>query len=178
MSRSPFDFAFYQLTARVFLVGQWALCMMYAAEEFPADRRGFAIGVIQAATALGSITCALVAPALLNAPYGWRTVYFVGVIPLLLLAYARRNLKETRRFEDHVDQGGRPHGLTDILRSPYRTRVFQVALVWALTYACSISAVVFWKEFAVGERGFTDGQVGTAVALASAVSLPFIFAAG
>src|SRR6185503_6283725 len=39
-------FAGFQLLARVFLIGEWAISMMYAAEEFPAEKRGLMIGLI------------------------------------------------------------------------------------------------------------------------------------
>ncbi len=179
LSRTPYDFALFQFTARVFLIAEWALCMVIAAEEYPAENRGMVIGVIQAFNSLGSIACAAVVPFLLNTAYGWRTVYFVGVIPLLLLAYARRGLKETDRFAEHVAQRGEGrHSLFAILRSPYRTRVLQMALIWGLTYICTNTAVLFWKEFAVGERGFTDADVGKAVAIASIAALPFVFSIG
>ena len=179
LSRTPYDFALFQFTARVFLIAEWALCMVIAAEEYPAENRGMVIGTIQAFNSLGSITCAAIVPFLLNTAYGWRTVYFVGVIPLLLLAYARRGLKETDRFTQHVAQRGeRRHSLFAIMRSPYRTRVLQMALIWGLTYICTNTAVLFWKEFAVGERGFTDADVGKAVAIASLAALPFVFSIG
>jgi len=179
LSRTPYDFALFQFTARVFLIAEWALCMVIAAEEYPAENRGMVIGVIQAFNSLGSITCAAIVPFLLNTAYGWRTVYFVGVVPLLLLAYARRGLKETDRFTEHVAQRGeKRRSLFAILRSPYRTRVLQMALIWGLTYICTNTAVLFWKEFAVGERGFTDADVGKAVAIASVGALPFVFSIG
>ena len=179
LSRTTYDFALFQFTARVFLIAEWALCMVIAAEEYPAENRGMVIGVIQAFNSLGAITCAAIVPFLLNTAYGWRTVYFVGVIPLLLLAYARRGLKETDRFAAHVaQQGERRHSLFAILQSPYRTRVLQMALIWGLTYICTNTAVLFWKEFAVGERGFTDADVGKAIAIASLAALPFAFSIG
>ncbi len=179
LSQSAFDFALFQFTARVFLIAEWALSMVIAAEEYPAERRGFVIGVIQACNSLGSITCAAVVPFLLQTPYGWRTVYFVGVIPLLLLAYARRGLRETGRYAEHAAQRrDTKRSLFAILRSPYRKRVLQMALIWGLTYMCTNTAVLFWKEFAVGERGFTDAAVGKAVAIASLGALPLVFAIG
>ncbi|MBW2465419.1 MAG: MFS transporter, partial [Deltaproteobacteria bacterium] len=36
----------------------------------------------------------------------------------------------------------------------------------------------FWKEFAIGERGFDDASVAKAVVIAAVGSLPCIFAAG
>ncbi len=179
ISRTPYDFAFYQIAARTFLIAEWALSMIFAAEEFPAERRGFVIGVIQAATAMGSITCAAVTPLLLLTPFGWRAVYFVGVGPVLLVAYGRRSLKETRRYAAYAGETrATKRSFFAILRSPYRKRVIQLAVIWGLTYMCTQPAVVFWKEFAVGERGFTDGQVGLAIALASLGSMPLVLVAG
>ncbi len=100
-------FAPLQFIARMFLIAEWATSMVYAAEEFPTAKRATIIGVIQGFSSLGGIVCAGVVPFLLKTPYGWRTVYFVGVIPLVLLAFARRNLKETSRFTELQKQGGR-----------------------------------------------------------------------
>ena len=35
-----------------------------------------------------------------------------------------------------------------------------------------------WKDFAVAERGFTDGQVGLSLTIASLVAMPLVFGAG
>src|SRR5690606_22367060 len=93
------SFAVFQLLARMFLLAELATSMVYAAEEFPASRRGLIIAVISGASSLGSIVCAAVVPLLLRAPYGWRAVFFVGIIPLVLLAFARRSVRETARFQ-------------------------------------------------------------------------------
>jgi MFS transporter, putative metabolite:H+ symporter len=178
LSRSATEFALSQLVARIFLIAEWSLSMVYAAEEFPADRRGRAIGIIQAANALGGVACAATVPLLLEAPYGWRTVYFVGVVPLLLLAYARRGLGETKRFAAYAAAELGERRATHVMRSPYRGRVYQLAAIWGLVYMCAQPAVFFWKEFAVAERGMSDAQVGWAIALASIVSLPALFLVG
>ncbi len=179
MSRNAFDFTAYQFIARIFLIAEWALSMVIAAEEYPAEQRGFVLGVLQAFNSLGSITCAAVVPALLASPFGWRTVYLVGIIPLLLLAYARRGLKETKRFSDYAAERKeikRP--LTAILKTPYRKRVLQLALIWGLTYMCTNTVVVFWKEYAISEAGFSDGDVAKALIIASIIAMPFIFSIG
>lgn len=168
-------FALSQLMARIFLNGEWALAMIVAAEEYPAQRRGFVIGMVHTAATLGAITCAAVVPLLLETPLGWRGVFVIGIVPLLLLAYARRDLRETARFEKVARQSG-PTG--SILSGPYRNRVLELSLVWGLTYACLQPAMFFWKEFAVHERGWSDGKVGATVALASVIALPFALKVG
>jgi MFS transporter, putative metabolite:H+ symporter len=168
-----------QMLARLFLIGEWAVANIYAAEEFPADRRGMVIGVLQASASMGAIACAAIVPAILRSDLGWRGVYFVGAIPLLLVAFLRRRLRETERFQKQVaERGVEPLALLRIFHTPYRRRMLQMALIWAFTYACTQNAQIFWKEFVVGERGWTDREVGWAMSVAAAVSLPLVFACG
>lgn len=170
-------FAAFQMVARIFLLAEWAISSVIAAEEFPAKRRGMVIGVISASGSLGSVMCAGLVPLLLKAPWGWRTVYFVGIVPLLVLAFARRSLRETKRFEEQVhSENARP--LVYIWRTPYKKRVVELGLIWLLTYVCTQTSVTFWKEFAVGERGMTDGQVGLAITIAALVAMPLVFLSG
>jgi putative MFS transporter len=171
-------FALAQLLARVFLIGEWGIAMVYAAEEYPADRRGLVIGVIQACSSLGSILCAAAVPALLQTPWGWRSIYVVGAVPLVIVAYARRNLQETRRFSAHGAGAPDALPLTGILRTPYLKRVLQLAAIWSLTYLCTQSGVTFWKEFAIAERGMTDAQVAGSLTIAALASMPALFFAG
>lgn len=173
-----YSFAAFQLVARIFLIAEWATSMVFAAEEYPAERRGMVIGVISAFASMGAIVCAGIVPFLLKAPWGWRTVYFVAIIPLVLLAYARRELRESSRFAEQVDRSEERRSIFYIWRTPYRKRLAQMALIWGVTYTCSNTAVVFWKDFAVTERGLTDAQVGTSITIAALVSAPLIFYAG
>jgi putative MFS transporter len=171
----PWTFAVCQMLGRIFLIAEYATSMVIAAEEFPEDRRGLSIGLVGACSSLGSIVCAGVAPLLLQLSPGWRSVYFVGIVPLVLLAYARRGLSETRRFiEANASETRRP--LLYIFGTPHRRRVFALGSIWFVAYVGSQSTVTFWKDFAVNERGFTDGQVGAAIAIAAGVALPLVFA--
>jgi putative MFS transporter len=179
VSFRAYDFAAFQFTARMFQIAAWAVSMIIAAEEFPAERRGFVLGVIQACNSLGVVICAAIVPFLLNSPYGWRAVYFVGALPILLLPYARRRLSETTLFVAHAARRSGTHGRSfAIFRGPYRARVLQMALIWGLTYITTNTALLFWKEFAVGQRGFSDHDVGQAVVIASVAAVPFVFSVG
>jgi len=172
------SFTLIQLLARVFLIGEWAIAMVYAAEEFPADRRATMIGVIQACSSLGGIVCAGVVPFLLQTPIGWRSVYVVGALPLAVMAFARRSLKESHRFEASQSAGATQAPLMALMRGPYARRVWIVAACWTFTYLCTQTAVTFWKEFAIAERHMTDKQVGGALTLAAVGSMPLVFAVG
>lgn len=181
LAPNVFAFGALQMLARVFLMAEWATSMVIAAEEFPASRRGTVIGIVSAMSSLGSIVCAGIVPVLLKTPYGWRSVYFVGIVPLTVLAYARRNLRETRRFTEQVSgasAGAPARPFVEIFRTPYRRRVLELGLIWFVTYICTQNSITFWKEFALSERGMTDTEVGAAIAFAALVSMPLVFAAG
>ncbi|MEE2827751.1 MAG: MFS transporter [Myxococcota bacterium] len=173
------SFTVFQFLARIFLIGEWATAMVYAAEEFPAARRGMVLGVLQALSGLGGIVCVALVPLLTQSPWGWRTIYFAGVIPLLLLAVARRKLKETTRFEEQQKAGKvQQRSLFHILSTPYRKRVLQLGLIWFVTYACSNTAVFFWKQHAMEDLHWPEPKAATTLALAALVSMPALFFAG
>ncbi|HWZ93275.1 MAG TPA: MFS transporter [Polyangiaceae bacterium] len=170
-------FGLLQMVARIFLIAEWATSMVIAAEEFPARGRGTVVGVVSAASGFGAIVCAGVVPVLLKTHFGWRSVYFVSLVPLLMLAYARRGLRETERFAKR-DVAVAEKGLFEVWRTKHRRRVLELAVIWFLTYVCTQNAVTFWKEFAMSERGMSDAQVASAIKLGALASMPLAFAAG
>jgi len=177
LAPNVYVFALLQMVARVFLIAEWATSMVIAAEEYPAQGRGTVLGVVSAAGGFGAIVCAGVVPLLLKTAYGWRSVYFVSIVPLVVLAIARRGLKETARFSEQT-QASEQESLFAIWGTSHRKRMLQLAAIWFLTYICTQNAVTFWKEFAVAERGLSDAQVGNAVKLSALASMPLAFAAG
>lgn len=178
-AQSALQFGLAQLCARAFLLAEYALSMVYVTEEFPADRRGFAVGVIQGMNSLGSIVCAGLVPLLLKTPQGFRMVYLVGAVPLCILIWLRRNVRETERFSRLVESGQLPKpDLFRIFRTPHRRRIPLLATIWSLTYMCTYVALTYWKEFAFQERAMTDKETSLALMIAALGSLPLVFASG
>lgn len=177
LAQDVYQFALAQLLARAFLLGEYAISMVYLAEEFPADRRGFAVGILQGLNSFGAIVCAGVVPMLLKTPLGFRTVYLVGTAPLLLLMVLRRRVRETDRYLALAEEP-RSTALFTVFRSGYGPRVFLMSAIWGLTYLCTYLTVTYWKEFAVQERGFDDARVSKVIVIAAVGSLPLVFASG
>ncbi len=169
-------FAVAQVLGRIFLIGEWAIAMVFAAEEYPAEKRGLAIGIIQAFSSLGGVVCAGVVPMLLKTGPGWRSVFFVGAVPLVAVAFARRSIRETERFRTRPATA--ETSLFRIWSTPWRGRVVLLAVIWGLTYTCTSVAVLYWKESAVHERAFTEAMVGKAVAIAALAAMPMVFLSG
>jgi putative MFS transporter len=88
-----------QFLARVFITAEVLLAAVIIAEEFPPDARGWGIGALVALSGYGFALAALLFAFIDVVPFGWRALYLVALVPLLLVARLRRTLPETRRFE-------------------------------------------------------------------------------
>ena len=94
-------FVLLQFCARTFAVAETLLAVVVIAEEFDPDVRGWGIGAMGAIQACGAGFAALLFMGVETLPWGWRSLYLVGLGPLLLLAAWRRTLPETVRFAAH-----------------------------------------------------------------------------
>jgi len=101
--RGPEQFVFVQMLTRVFAIAAIAVGMVIISEEFPAAHRGWGIGVVSALAAVGHGFGAGLFAAIDIIPGGWRGLYAIGGLPLLLLPYWKRVVPETRRFRAHAD---------------------------------------------------------------------------
>jgi MFS family permease len=99
--RTAAEFAALQFLARMFIAGELMLAVVVIVEEFDADSRGWGIGMMAALAACGGGFAAIVFSVVNVLPFGWRALYVVGIVPLVLVAWFRRALSETRRFERH-----------------------------------------------------------------------------
>src|SRR5262245_42239344 len=90
-----------QMVTRTFMLTASAVAFVIVTEEFPALHRGWAIGMLGALSACGNGLGAGLFAAIDALPYGWRTLYAVGLVPLLLVPLLRRRVRETQRFARH-----------------------------------------------------------------------------
>jgi putative MFS transporter len=93
------QFVWLQVATRVFGYAEEMLCFVVIAEEVSAIARGWASGTLAAMDYAGAGIASLVFATIMFLPFGWRGMYVIGSVPLFLVAYLRRHLPETRRFE-------------------------------------------------------------------------------
>ena len=87
-----------QLAAFRFLLGlgmggEWTTGAALIAETWRAEHRGKALGFMQSAYAIGEAIAALIV-AIVLPHFGWRAVFFVGVLPALLVFWIQRKVPE------------------------------------------------------------------------------------
>jgi MFS family permease len=107
-SQTPLQFICCQVITRTFMLTAASVAFVFVTEEYPAEHRGWGIGMLAAIASTGYGLGALVFGAVESLPWGWRSLYAIGLTPVvLLLPFFRRNITETKRFTDH--NAGRVH---------------------------------------------------------------------
>ena len=87
-----------QMVARVFLATESTLASLVIAEEFRPHRRGAGLSVMGVAAGAGFGAVGLLMLLIPFTALGWRLFYLFALIPLAIVVYLRRNLRETRAF--------------------------------------------------------------------------------
>jgi putative MFS transporter len=100
-AQSAPQFVVVQMATRTFMLTASSVALVIVTEEFPARYRGWAIGMLGALAACGNGLGAALFAAIETLPHGWRTLYGIGLVPLLLLPLLRARVAETRRFDLH-----------------------------------------------------------------------------
>ena len=93
------SFVVVQFLARGFATAETLLAIVVIAEEFAPQHRGWGIGALGAIQACGAGLASALFGFVEVLPFGWRSLYLVGLAPLVLVAWWRRTLPETDRFE-------------------------------------------------------------------------------
>src|SRR4029453_14918446 len=140
-----------------------ALAQVVMAEEFPAAARGMGQGLLGAAAALGGGLAAVLFPVLVKTALGWRGLYFVGIIPLLIVGYLRRSLPETRRWSQLNDSERRSGGLLRVLVPGLRGRFLVLVILARGATAAFAPPFSFASYRAIDTFGWTPEQVSTMI---------------
>jgi MFS family permease len=91
--------------------GEFAVGVSLVAEVMPAAARTYALGLLQALSAIGNISAALInlglgvaeEQGLVESP--WRIMFLIGAVPALLALVIRRRLKEPERWQKASHEG-------------------------------------------------------------------------
>ncbi len=116
--------------------GEWAAGGALVAEMWPAEDRGKAIGIAQASWAAGYALGATIT-AVIMPHFGWRAVFFVGVLPALVTIWIRRSVKEPEIWQQKA--------ATMPLRSMFQGKLGRATLITASMNAASLFA--WWGLF-------------------------------
>lgn len=98
-AQSVAQLALFRVALGVGMGGEWASGAALVSETWPAEHRGKALGLMQSAWAIGYGAAALVTMVVLPR-WGWRAVFFLGILPALLTLWIRRYVDEPQLWRD------------------------------------------------------------------------------
>jgi MFS family permease len=127
---------FWRAAIGIGLGAEWSTGAVLVAETWPPLHRAKAVGIMQSGWALGYMLAAAMT-ALILPRWGWRALFFAGLLPALLAFSIRRNVKEPEIWQ----RAERTGGLAEIFRGELLKRT----LLASVLASCVLFA--YWGLF-------------------------------
>jgi MFS family permease len=195
-STNFWDFAAYRFLTGLGVGGEFAVGVALVAEVMPEKARPFALGWLQALSAVGNISAALISMSLGHLEQTgitgdlviggfkmtvWRLMFVVGTVPALLCLVIRSKLKEPERWQQASHEGAAKKMLsyyTDLFSDPRWRKNAIVGMFLAFSgvvglwgigfFSFDLLQLVFRKHFE--GQGLTPEQINGKLAWWSGVA--------
>jgi MFS family permease len=163
------DFALYRFLSGLGVGGQFAVGVSLVAEVMPDRARPYALGWLQALSAIGNVTAALIAMTVGRlkeagvVESSWRPMFVVGVLPALLAVVVMLRLREPERWKKAAAAGGQRLGsLRELFGDPRLRRHAIVGLLLASAGVIGLWGIGFYSfeliRAVLSEQGMSEGE--------------------
>lgn len=127
------QFVLFRIGLGLGMGGEWASGATLVSETWPAEHRGKALAFMQSAWAIGYALAAAV-NYLVQPAFGWRAVFFVGIVPAFLTIWVRRSVKEPDIWRHTVGQ----HGSRSTLSMLFSRDLAPLTIALTIMNACTL----------------------------------------
>jgi len=148
---------------------EWAVGAVLLGEMIAPQHRGKALGTVHSGAAIGSGIAALLAgpfAAAFPADIGWRAVFWIGLLPAVLIFFVRRGSDDPeiyRAAQRHAAQTGRRTTIASIF-APRMLRITVLASLLSLgTQGAAFGISNYLTSFLSLERGLSLSMAGVCV---------------
>ncbi len=145
--------------------GEWAVGSILIAEMVRAKHRGKAVGSMQSGWAVGWGLAAIafaVVFSIFSEDIAWRVMFWIGIIPGVLVLYIRRNVPESEIFHktrEHTKASGKSHFLE--IFSPSHIHITILGCLLTTGMMAAYYAIVTWvPTYLKTVRGLTVLNTG------------------
>jgi MFS family permease len=152
--------------------GVWSSGAALVSESWPSASRGRALGFMQSGWAIGYAAAVLVA-GVVQPRFGWRAVFFVGILPAFFALWIQRRVKEPAIWTARSTSGG-----ADGFLSIFRSGIGGLTLVLTLMNTCTLFA---WWGFNLWLPSYlksSPAQGGAGLSGATTTGYLFVMQAG
>jgi MFS family permease len=142
LAQSLAQLAVFRVCLGIGMGGEWGSGAALVSENFPAEHRGKALGFVQSSWAIGYGAAAIVTWLVLPR-WGWRAVFFVGVLPAFLTLWISRRVEEPDIWRTRATAGDSrtgPQGGTPTVRFAdiFSGELGRLTLAVTLMNACTL----------------------------------------
>lgn len=135
-SQTVTQLAVFRLLLGLGMGGEWVAGAALITETWDAKHRGKAMGLVQSAWAIGYALAAIVA-GVISPLWGWRGVFFFGIVPALVAIWIRKGTEEPEiwakmKKDAAVKEKGKPK-----LMELFSSKVFRWTLLGAVLSVCA-----------------------------------------
>jgi MFS family permease len=166
LTRTPSELMLCRIILGLGMGGEWASGAALVAEIWPAEHRAKALALVQSSWAIGYALGAAVV-ALVLPHFGWRAVFFAGIVPALITLWIQRSVREPEAWRRETRVEG-----------PQTRRLFRGALGYSILICASMNAAAlfaYWGLFTWMPRFLSapiaEGGRGLSIAQTSAVTI-------
>jgi len=156
-----------------FSSAEGAIALVILVEEMNADVRGLAVGMLGAISAGGFALAAIGFAVIEKVPYGWRGLFALAFLPMLLTIPLWKLLPESNRYESSA-KAMAPGGFFDPFRamfSSYPERFLMVAGAMFLNAMGGTPAGLLQAKFLQEVHAWTPMNVSTLIFFGGAVGI-------
>ncbi|HYP06722.1 MAG TPA: MFS transporter [Bryobacteraceae bacterium] len=150
-STGVWDFSVYRFLTGLGVGGQFAVGVALVAEVMPDRARPFALGWLQALSAVGNMMAALIGMGLGQMEQSgaigsaWRMMFVVGALPALLTILVFKKLKEPEQWQKAKDEKKHMGSMTDLFTDPrWRKNAF-VGMMLAFSGVVGLWGIGFFS---------------------------------
>jgi MFS family permease len=156
--------------------GEWNTGATLVAETWPNEFRAKAISIVQSSWALGFAAAALVAGPV-SRYYGWRAVFFVGILPAFITLWIQRRVPESEMWQERSTRDAdRAERKSPLLATTARSGAPEVEIPSVQEkLGCPTSHRV-WEKWGFSARGRTDAASSSMAVIFSPPYAKYTFA--
>jgi len=146
LSQNWQQFALFRFMTGLGVGGEFAAGAALVAETFPTHSRATALGIVQATSALGNVTAALINllfASFMNPAESWRYLFAVGILPAFLVVVIFMFVREPDAWVQARARAKKGEGGLGTIPGLFRDRTIRRNTLVGLTLA-SVGVIGFW----------------------------------
>lgn len=191
-----------RMLASGFAQSELAVSITLVNEQVTARRRGLLYSVVQGGWPLGVFLASGVYGIFIG--YGWRTVFLLGIIPIIAVIIGRAFIRESDRYR-HVQEVKEAHEagneervrallkeydvdveeledvtVKQLFASPgyIRRQLLMLTIVWLFYSTSFVATNLYITDFLTREKGFTGSQAGNLLLVSGGIGFLFYVLGG